>query len=87
MYKYKNWVKKKKKIFLIILGLFLYLKSSCQFQRDRVLTKTITSVAELSARPVRRSSDPGPEDPWVENGNPILYSCPKILWTEEPGGL
>ena len=32
-------------------------------------------------------------DPWVEkipgvgNGNPLQYSCLKIPWTEEPGGL
>ena len=32
-------------------------------------------------------------DPWVQkileegNGNPLQYSCLRILWTEEPNGL
>ena len=25
--------------------------------------------------------------PGEENGNPFLYSCLEISWTEEPGGL
>ena len=25
--------------------------------------------------------------PGVENGNPVLYFCLEISWTEEPGGL
>ena len=27
------------------------------------------------------------EDPWIENANPLPYSCVEIPWTEEPGGL
>ena len=32
--------------------------------------------------------DPGSgRSPGRENGNPLQYSCQKIPWTEEPGGL
>ena len=29
----------------------------------------------------------GQKDPLEEGGNPLQYSCWRIPWTEEPGGL
>ena len=46
------------------------------------------ACAHQCRRRMGRSSTPEPgRSPGVENGNPLQYSCWKIPWAEETGGL
>ena len=60
--------------FLIAMGLFRWLsgkESTCQCRRHRGKISKITDG----------------KIPWSRKWQPLQYSCWKIPWTEEPGGL
>ena len=69
---------------MLIHGLILFLLYKMGFPGDSVVKNPPANAGDIRDAGSFSRSESSPEG---ENGNPLQYSCWKIPWTEEPGGL